>query len=46
MSEAPLVRLRGVTRRYGQGEAEVQALRGIDLDVRAGEFVAVMGRRA
>ena len=43
MSEAPLVRLRGVTRRYGQGEAEVQALRGIDLDVRAGEFVAVMG---
>ena len=43
MSEAPLLRLRGVTRRYGQGEAEVQALRGIDLDVRAGEFVAVMG---
>ena len=43
MSEAPLVRLRGVTRRYGQGEAEVQALRGIDLDVDAGEFVAVMG---
>ena len=43
MSVAPLVRLRGVTRRYGQGEAEVQALRGIDLDVRAGEFVAVMG---
>ena len=43
MSVAPLVRLRGVTRRYGQGEAEVQALRGIDLDVDAGEFVAVMG---
>jgi putative ABC transport system ATP-binding protein len=43
MSEAPIVRLRGVTRRYGAGEAEVQALRGIDLDVHAGEFVAVMG---
>ena len=30
-------------RRYGAGTAAVQALRGIDLDVAAGEFVAVMG---
>ena len=42
-SPTPLIRLRGVTRVYGQGSAEVQALRGIDLDIEAGEFVAIMG---
>jgi len=40
---APLIRLRGVTRVYGEGSAEVQALRGIDLDIADGEFVAIMG---
>ena len=40
---APLIRLRGVTRIYGAGSAEVQALRGIDLDIAEGEFVAIMG---
>ncbi len=39
----PLIRLRGVTKVYGQGQAAFQALRGIDLDVHSGEFVAVMG---
>jgi putative ABC transport system ATP-binding protein len=39
----PLIRLRGVTRIYGAGSAEVQALRGIDLDIAEGEFVAIMG---
>ena len=39
----PLIRLRGVTRVYGQGSAEVQALRGVDLDIGEGEFVAIMG---
>jgi putative ABC transport system ATP-binding protein len=39
----PLIRLRGVTRVYGAGSAEVQALRGIDLDIAEGEFVAIMG---
>jgi putative ABC transport system ATP-binding protein len=34
---------RGVTRRYGEGETAVDALRGIDLTVRSGELVAVMG---
>jgi len=42
-SDAPLIRLRGVTRRYGSGQAELMALKGIDLDVTAGEFVAIMG---
>jgi putative ABC transport system ATP-binding protein len=42
-AEVPLLRLRGVTRIYGRGSASMRALRGIDLDVREGEFVAVMG---
>ena len=40
---APLIRLRGVERVYGQGDARVVALGGIDLDVWPGEFVALMG---
>jgi putative ABC transport system ATP-binding protein len=39
----PLIRLRGVTKTYGSGTASFQALRGIHLDIQAGEFVAVMG---
>src|SRR3954466_6123835 len=34
---------RGLTRRYGEGETAVDALRGIDLTVRSGELVALMG---
>ena len=34
---------RELTRRYGEGETAVDALRGIDLVVRPGELVAVMG---
>ncbi len=33
----------GLTRRYGEGETAVDALRGVDLEVRSGELVAVMG---
>ena len=40
---APVIEVRGLVRRYGQGEAAVQALDGIDLDVGRGEFVALMG---
>jgi putative ABC transport system ATP-binding protein len=32
-----------VTRRYGEGEATVNALQGVSLDVKTGELVAVMG---
>ena len=39
----PLVELRGVTKIYGSGTAEMQALRGIDLRINEGEVVAVMG---
>src|SRR3954452_1521122 len=34
---------RELTRRYGEGETAVDALRGVDLEVRSGELVAVMG---
>jgi putative ABC transport system ATP-binding protein len=40
---APVVELMGVTKVYGEGQAAVHALRGIDLEIRAGEMVAVMG---
>src|SRR5881275_1727051 len=39
----PLIELRGITRTYGEGNAAFQALRGIDLSIGAGEFVAAMG---
>jgi putative ABC transport system ATP-binding protein len=42
MSDAVLV-LGGVNREHAQGQEIVHALRGVDLTVRAGELVAVMG---
>lgn len=41
--EQSLIDLRGVTKIYGTGSAAVHALRGVDLRVDDGEFVAVMG---
>ncbi len=38
-----LIELRGVTKTYGKGTAAMQALRGVDLLIESGEFVAVMG---
>jgi putative ABC transport system ATP-binding protein len=37
------VRCRGVTKTYGAGDTAVQALRGIDLDVRTGELMMLVG---
>ena len=42
-ASTPLIRLRGVTRVYGQGQAVLYALRGVDLTIDNGDFVAVMG---
>jgi putative ABC transport system ATP-binding protein len=39
----PLVQLQGVTKVYGSGTAAMHALRGVDLRIDEGEFVAVMG---
>ena len=38
-----VLELRGVSKRYGEGAGEVQALREVDLAVDGGELVAVMG---
>jgi len=40
---ATLIRLAGITKTYGTGQAAIQALRGVDIAIDAGEFVAVMG---
>ena len=42
-STEPVVAATDLTRRYGAGETAVDALRGVNLDVRQGELVAVMG---
>jgi len=39
----PLIKLQGVTKVYGRGAAAMPALRGIDMEIAKGEFVAVMG---
>ncbi|WP_413244764.1 ABC transporter ATP-binding protein [Sphingomonas sp. 1P06PA] len=39
----PLIRLRGITKTFGEGATAFQALKGIDLDIERGDFVAVMG---
>ncbi|HIC90254.1 MAG TPA: ABC transporter ATP-binding protein [Anaerolineae bacterium] len=44
MKGPPLVQLVGVTRTYHLGAVEVQALRGIDLEISPGEFTALRGR--
>src|SRR5215467_393542 len=38
-----IVSCRGVTKTYRQGALEVQALRGIDLDIEAGDFATLAG---
>ena len=43
MTAEPLIELRGLTKTYGSGDAAFTALRGVDLTIRRGEFVAVMG---
>jgi putative ABC transport system ATP-binding protein len=43
MSDTPLIRLTGIIKTYGRGQAALQALKGIDLAIEAGDFVAVMG---
>lgn len=38
-----LIRLEGITKVYGSGEAEVRALNGVNLTINTGEYCAIMG---
>ena len=40
---APVFTARALTKIYRMGEAEVHALRGVDLEIRAGEFIVLLG---
>ncbi len=44
VASATLLRLSQVCRHYGSGEAQVKALDGVDLEIGAGEFVAIVGQ--
>lgn len=41
--QQPIITLKGISKSYGTGEATAYALRGIDLSIEHGEFVAIMG---
>jgi len=43
MSEAGIIEVRGLTKTYQVGDVEVHALRGVDLQIGKGEFVAIIG---
>lgn len=43
MSESTVIRCRGLSRSFVQGELEVHVLKGVDFDVAAGERVAILG---
>jgi len=43
MTASPLIEVRGLTKTYGVGDAAFQALKGIDLTINRGEFVAIVG---
>jgi putative ABC transport system ATP-binding protein len=41
--DTPVITVRGLTKTYVAGAAPIRALRGVSLEIRRGEFVAVMG---
>lgn len=43
MRETPLIQLKRVTKVYGEGATALAALKGVDLQIEAGDFVAIMG---
>ncbi len=44
MAEAPVVRLRDVTKSYGEGAGKTQVLRGVSFDIDKGELIALVGQ--
>jgi putative ABC transport system ATP-binding protein len=43
MTAEPIIRIQGVRKTYDLGEVKVHALRGVDLDIEQGAYVAIMG---
>jgi ABC-type lipoprotein export system ATPase subunit/ABC-type antimicrobial peptide transport system permease subunit len=43
MSDKAIIRMEGLAKIYQLGEVQVQALRGVDLEIEAGSYVAIMG---
>ncbi len=43
MTGEPIIQLKGITKTFGHGAAAFKALRGVDLDILRGDFMAVMG---
>ena len=39
-----MIQARNITKTYTNGVIETQVLRGIDVEIRSGEFVAIMGK--
>jgi putative ABC transport system ATP-binding protein len=44
VAEAPVVRVRDVTKTYGEGNAKAQVLRGVSIDIVKGELIALVGQ--
>jgi putative ABC transport system ATP-binding protein len=44
VAEAPVVRLRDVTKSYGEGAGKTQVLRGVSFDIEKGELIALVGQ--
>jgi putative ABC transport system ATP-binding protein len=42
-ADAPVLRIRALCKTYGSGDTAVRALRNVDLDVRSGEFIVLLG---
>jgi putative ABC transport system ATP-binding protein len=43
VTTTPVFRARGLAKTYGSGDVQVRALRDVDLDVRRGEFIVLLG---
>jgi putative ABC transport system ATP-binding protein len=43
MNDGPIIQIRDLRKVYRVGKVEIPALRGVDLDVQSGEFLAIVG---